>query len=295
MKFWPFLAHWLREYIYIYVYIYIGIVRNQTLGKRSTKWLLGGGNVPLGGPSTVQLQTLDFLGFCWIVPLKGFVFLQNLAENAGFSNLQSLSKNAGFARMFCMVHLKMLAFPGFLFRFCQQNAGFSRIFCMVHLKMLDLITKRRVFCLKELKCWILVANSAGLHLIDFHHCLACLRERRAAWRSKGLVQIHNWNRLPPQPSLPDGAKGCLKERRTSPNSHWNRLPPQPSLPEGAKDCLKEWRTSPNSRIQIACRWWKENVARNNWSRNREENAIFLQKIASKRVKRSEKLVPHTVL
>ena len=52
---------------YTYIYIYIGIVRNQTLGKRSTKWLLGGGNVPLGAPSRVQLQMLDFLGFCWIV------------------------------------------------------------------------------------------------------------------------------------------------------------------------------------------------------------------------------------
>ena len=58
--------------VYIYIYIYIGIVRNQTLGKRSTKWLLGGGNVPLGAPSRVQLQMLDLLGLCWIVLYMGF-------------------------------------------------------------------------------------------------------------------------------------------------------------------------------------------------------------------------------
>ena len=165
------------------MYIYIGIVRNQTLGKRSTKWLLGGGNAPLGAPSRVQLQMLDFLGFCWIVPLKGFFFLQNLAKNAGFSRdfLQTLSKNAGFARIFCMVHPKMLDFPGF---FLQR------------------VLLHAVFTIE----------------VDSHRSLACLRERRAAWRSEGLVQIHNWNRLPSQPSLFEGAKDCLKERKTSPNS-----------------------------------------------------------------------------
>ena len=101
--------------LYLSLSIYIGIVRNQTLGKRSTKRILGGGNVPLGAPSRVQLQMLDFTGFCWIVPLKGFFFLQNLAKNTGFSRvfLQTLSKNAGFARFSAWSIQKCWIFLGF--------------------------------------------------------------------------------------------------------------------------------------------------------------------------------------
>ena len=46
-------------------------------------------------------------------------------------------------------------------------------------------------------------------------------QRSTAWRSKGLVKGAkdcNWNRLPLRPGPPEGAKDCLRERRTASRS-----------------------------------------------------------------------------
>ena len=96
--------------------------------------------------------------------------------------------------------------------------------------------------------------------------------RRTVSRSEGLVKIHNGNRPPPQPGLLEGVKDCLKERRTCPNSQKDNI------------WVGEHKTLENITRKIGPK-----------GQNGEENAIFLQKIASKRAKGFEKLVPHTVL
>ena len=74
------------------------------------------------------------------------------------------------------------------------------------------------------------------------------RERRTVWRIEGLVKLHNWIRLPPQP-------GLLEWGRTAWGSE--------GLVKGAKDCLKERRTGQNSQTK-----WTSTAPETSWGSDR---------------------------
>ena len=70
------------------------------------------------------------------------------------------------------------------------------------------------------KCWISraflqgpcqIAGFPRLFWAQYDEFSKVLSElQRTAWRSQASLQIHNWNRLPSQPRLAEGAKDCLK-------------------------------------------------------------------------------------